>query len=266
MSEPQILEGKEAYQQELRSLQVELVKLQYWVQSQGVRVLVLFEGRDAAGKGGVIRRIIRHTSPRIVRVVALPKPSETECGQWYFQRYVAHLPQRGQMVLLDRSWYNRAGVERVMGFCTGEQVQEFFVSCPQFEEMLVREGIHLIKYWFTVSQEEQERRFQARCTDPLKRWKFSPMDVEARTRWVDYSRARDEMFEHCHTVLTPWHVIDADCKLSARLNCIHHLLSQLNYRDMMPPEIQLSPLSDVSEGSSASMPAPLEPVYRVVDL
>ncbi len=260
---PVRLKGRKGYNEELRRLQVELVKLQYWVQHQRARVVVVFEGRDAAGKGGVIRRIVRHTSPRIVHVVALPKPSEEECGQWYFQRYVPHLPQRGQIVLFDRSWYNRAGVERVMGFCSEQEVEDFFVSCPQFEDMLIREGIHLIKYWFTVSREEQEQRFQARGSDPLKRWKLSPMDLESRRLWAEYTKARDDMFAHCHTPQAPWHVIDTNSKLEGRLNCIHHLLSQFDYQDMMPPEIEFRPLSEQEYSARGTMPEPAPPAYRV---
>ena len=264
MSEkPLRLKGKKGYGKELRRLQLELVKLQYWVQAQGMRVVVLFEGRDAAGKGGVIRRITRHTNPRIVQVVALPKPLEEERGQWYFQRYVSHLPQRGQIMLFDRSWYNRAGVERVMGFCSEQEVKNFFVSCPQFEEMLIREGIHLIKYWLTVGREEQEQRFQERSADPLKRWKLSPMDVESRSRWDEYTQAHDDMFAHCHTPKAPWYVIDSNNKLEGRLNCIHHLLSQFDYRDMLPPKIKFQPLSDQDFVSRGTMPKLVPPAYRV---
>ena len=207
----------------------------------GLKVVVLFVGRDAAGKGGVIKRIIESLNPRICRVVALGTPTERERGQWYFQRYVAELPMRGEIVLFDRSWYNRAGVERVMGFCTEDQYQEFLRSCPLFEEMLVRSGICLIKYWFSVNDEEQERRFQERIRNPIKRWKLSPMDVESRKLWVEYSKAKDVMFAHTDCKKTPWYVVDADDKKQARLNCIRHLLDQIPYRDMRPIEIELPP-------------------------
>ncbi len=238
MSEPKVVDAQ-GYRRELRSLQIELVKLQYWIQTQNLRVVIIFEGRDAAGKGGVIRRITRHTNPRIVRVAALPKPTERERGQWYFQRYVTHLPRPGEMVLFDRSWYNRAGVEPVMGLCTEAELQEFLISCPQFENMLIRSGIRLIKYWFFINGEEQAKRLQARLDDPLKRWKLSPMDMEAHAHWEDYTQARDRMFEHCHTPESPWYVIDGNRKEEARLNCIHHLLSQFEYKDMTPPHMIL---------------------------
>jgi polyphosphate kinase len=233
--------NRELYEEELLRLQIELVKLQEWVKHEGDRVVVLFEGRDAAGKGGVIKRITASTNPRIVRVVALGKPSDREQSQWYFQRYVEHLPAAGEMVLFDRSWYNRAGVERVMGFATQEQVDEFMRSCPTFERMLIRSGIRLIKYWFSVSDEEQERRFQARLDDPTRRWKLSPMDVESRNRWQDYSIAKDEMFEHTDTKESPWWVVKADDKRTARLNCISHLLSQIPYQDLTPEPLELPP-------------------------
>jgi len=229
------------YTKELAHLQFELIKLQEWVRTQKLRVVVIFEGRDAAGKGGVIKRIIDSLNPRICRVVALGTPTERERGQWYFQRYVAELPTRGEIVLFDRSWYNRAGVERVMGFCTEDEYREFLRSCPLFEEMLVRSGIYLIKYWFSVNDEEQERRFQERIRNPIKRWKLSPMDVESRKRWVDYSRAKDVMFAHTDCKKTPWYVVNADNKKQARLNCIRHLLRQIPYRDMRPIEIELPP-------------------------
>jgi len=200
---------------------------------------VLFEGRDAAGKGGVIKRITQLLNPRICRVVALGTPTEREKTQWYFQRYAAHLPSAGEMVLFDRSWYNRAGVERVMGFCTEPQVQEFFRSCPEFERMLMRSGIILVKYWFSVSDEEQERRFRDRMDDHTKRWKLSPMDLTARSRWVDYSRAKDDMFVHTDIKQAPWHVVEADDKRRARLNCIHHLLSLIPYRDLTLEQVKL---------------------------
>lgn len=229
------------YEKELAKLQIELVKLQGWIKEKGLRVVVIFEGRDAAGKGSVIKRITETLSPRVVRVVALPVPTEKEKTQWYYQRYVAHLPSAGEMVLMDRSWYNRAGVERVMGFCTDEQVTEFFRSTPEFENMLIRSGIILIKYWFSVSDEEQEHRFQSRIDDPTRRWKLSPMDLEARSRWVDYSRAKDEMFKFTDTKTSPWFVVKADDKKKARLNTIHHLLSMIPYSDLTPEKLVLPP-------------------------
>jgi len=235
------------YEKELARLQVELVKLQEWIKQQDLKVVVIFEGRDAAGKGGVIKRITLRLNPRICRVVALGTPTEREKTQWYFQRYATHLPAAGEMVLFDRSWYNRAGVERVMGFCTEEEVQEFFRSCPEFERMLVRSGILLIKYWFSVSDEEQERRFQKRNHDPVRRWKLSPMDLESRRKWVDYSKAKDEMFAHCDIKQAPWYVVNADNKRRARLNCIHHLLSMIPYTDLTPDPIEL-PVRETGEG------------------
>jgi len=229
------------YVDELAHLQFELIKLQEWVRLQGLKVAVIFEGRDAAGKGGVIKRITESLNPRICRVVALGTPTERERGQWYFQRYVAELPTRGEIVLFDRSWYNRAGVEHVMEFCNDDEYQEFLRSCPIFEEMLVRSGIYLVKYWFSVNDEEQERRFQERIRNPIKRWKLSPMDVESRKRWVEYSRAKDEMFAHTDRKKTPWHVVNADDKKRARLNCIRHLLNEIPYQDMRPVEIELPP-------------------------
>lgn len=220
------------YESELARLQIELINLQEWIKQEGLRVVVLFEGRDAAGKGGVIKRITQHLNPRVCRVTALPAPTEREKTQWYFQRYVVHLPAAGEMVLFDRSWYNRAGVERVMGFCTDAEYQEFMRSCPEFERMLVRSGIQLIKYWFSVSDDEQEKRFQARRLDPTKQWKLSPMDIESRNRWVEYSKAKDEMFAHTDIKQAPWYVVDADIKKHARLNCIHHLLSVIPYREI----------------------------------
>jgi polyphosphate kinase 2 len=235
--------GKE-YARELAGLQVELVKLQEWTKHAGLRVVVLFEGRDAAGKGGTIKRITESLNPRICRVVALGTPTERERSQWYFQRYAAQLPAAGEMVLFDRSWYNRAGVERVMGFCTEEEVEEFFRSCPQFENMLIRSGIILIKYWFSVSDEEQERRFQRRLDDPTRRWKLSPMDLQSRERWLDYSKAKDDMFAHTDTKESPWWVVNADVKRHARLNCISHLLSMIPYEDLTPEPIELPPRRD----------------------
>lgn len=229
------------YVEELAHLQFELIKLQECVRLNGLRIVILFEGRDAAGKGGVIKRIIQSLNPRICRVVALGTPTERQRGQWYFQRYVAELPARGEIVLFDRSWYNRAGVERVMGFCTDDEYREFLRSCPLFEEMLVRSGIHLIKYWFSVNDEEQERRFQERIRNPIKRWKLSPMDVESRKHWVDYSKAKDEMLAHTDRKKTPWYVVNADDKKRARLNCIAHLLTQIPYQDARPVEIEVPP-------------------------
>ena len=227
------------YLAELFRLQLELVKLQGWIKHKGLKVVVIFEGRDAAGKGGVIKRITEYLNPRICRVVALPAPSERETSQWYFQRYVAHLPAAGEMALMDRSWYNRAGVERVMGFCSEAEYRDFLAECPRFERMLVRDGIVLVKYWFSISREEQERRFLSRVRNPHKRWKLSPMDLEARARWVDYSRAKDEMFAHCDIVEAPWHVVNAEIKEHARLNCIRHLLSLIPYEDLTPEPISL---------------------------
>jgi len=241
---PQKKLKKKFYEEELRRLQIELVKLQEWVKLKGMRVVVIFEGRDAAGKGGVIKRITESLNPRIVRVVALPAPTERERTQWYFQRYVVNLPAAGEIVLLDRSWYNRAGVERVMGFCTEEEYREFLRSCPEFERMLLRSGIILIKYWFSVSDEEQERRFRARIDDPTKRWKLSPMDLESRTRWIDYSRAKDEMFKYTDIKQSPWWVVNSDDKKRARLNCISHLLTMIPYEDLTPEPIKLPPRHD----------------------
>lgn len=235
---------KKFYEKELRRLQIELVKLQEWVKYKGLKVVVIFEGRDAAGKGGVIKRITESLNPRIVRVVALPAPTERERTQWYFQRYVTSLPAEGEIVLFDRSWYNRAGVERVMGFCTEEEYREFLRSCPEFERMLIRSGTSLIKYWFSVSDEEQERRFQARIDDPTKRWKLSPMDLESRIRWIDYSRAKDEMFKYTDIKQSPWWVVNSDDKKRARLNCISHLLSMIPYKDLTPEPIELPPRHD----------------------
>jgi polyphosphate kinase 2 len=229
------------YIDELVRLQFELLKMQEWVRLQRLRVCVLFEGRDAAGKGGVIKRITEPLNPRVCRVVALGTPTERERTQWYFQRYVEHLPSAGEIVLFDRSWYNRAGVERVMGFCSDAEYQEFLRACPLFEEMLVRSGIYLIKYWFSVNDEEQERRFVERMHNPIKRWKLSPMDVEARKHWVEYSRAKDVMLEHTDRKKTPWHIVDADNKKRARLNCIAHLLGQIPYKDLRPVELDLPP-------------------------
>ncbi len=232
---------KKFYEEELAKLQLELVKLQNWVQHEGLKVVVIFEGRDAAGKGGVIKRITETLNPRVCRVVALPKPTEKEQTQWYFQRYVSHLPGAGEMVLFDRSWYNRAGVERVMGFCTDDQYDEFLRSCPMFERMLVRSGIVLIKYWFSVSDAEQEKRFQARIDDPRRRWKLSPMDMQSRSRWVEYSKAKDMMFNYTDIKQAPWYVVPSDDKKRARLNTISHLLGMIPYKDLTPEPIELPP-------------------------
>jgi len=227
------------YEKELARLQVELVKLQHWVKEEGKRIVVIFEGRDAAGKGGVIKRIAERTNPRIVRTVALGVPSDREKTQWYFQRYVEQLPAAGEIVMFDRSWYNRAGVERVMGFANEEQVREFMRTCPEFERMLVRAGIPIVKYWFSIGDEEQERRFQSRNEDPTKRWKLSPMDLESRQRWEEFSRAKDEMFNHTDIKQAPWWVVNADIKKHARLNCIAHLLEQFEYTDATPEPVEL---------------------------
>ena len=229
------------YREELARLQIELVKLQEWIRSTGVKLVILFEGRDAAGKGGTIKTITLSLNPRYARVAALPAPTPREATQWYFQRYVAHLPAAGEMVLFDRSWYNRAGVERVMGFCTEEEYREFLRSVPDFERMLIRSNVTLVKYWFSVSDAEQERRFQARIEDPTKRWKLSPMDLESRARWVEYSKAKDEMFAHTDTKQSPWYVVNADDKKRARLNVIRHLLGLITYQDLTPDPIVLPP-------------------------
>lgn len=229
------------YEKELAKLQIELVKLQEWVKHKGLKIVAIFEGRDAAGKGGTIKRITESLNPRVCRVVALAKPTEKELTQWYFQRYVPHLPAAGEIVLFDRSWYNRAGVEHVMGFCTEKEYQEFLRSCPEFERMLVRSGIILIKYWFSVSDKEQERRFQQRIKDPTRRWKLSPMDLESRAKWMEYSKAKDLMFNYTDIKQAPWFVVEADDKKRARLNCISHLLSMVEYEDLTPPEIELPP-------------------------
>jgi len=237
-----------AYEKELLRLQTELVYLQEWVVARGQRLVVLFEGRDTAGKDGVIKRIIAYLNPRTCRVVALPAPHERERTQWYFQRYVAHLPAAGEIVLFDRSWYNRAGVERVMGFCTDDEYEEFLRFCPLFEQALQNEGILLVKYWLSVSDEEQERRFEKRLSDPRKRWKFSPIDLQARARWVDYAEAKDRMFEYTDVESSPWHVVEADDKRTARLNLISHLLS-------------LVPYEHVNEGKTPKLPPRQERKY-----
>ncbi|MDR0209285.1 MAG: polyphosphate kinase 2 [Pseudomonas putida] len=228
-----------AYFKELFRLQGELVKLQDWVASTKQKAVILFEGRDAAGKGGVIKRITQRLNPRVCRVVALPAPNDRERTQWYFQRYVSHLPAAGEMVLFDRSWYNRAGVERVMGFCSDDEYEEFFRSVPEFERMLVRSGIRVIKYWFSITDEEQHLRFLGRIHDPLKQWKLSPMDLESRRRWEDYTRVKETMLERTHIPEAPWWVVPADDKKQARLNCIRHLLSQFDYSEVQRPEITL---------------------------
>jgi polyphosphate kinase 2 len=230
---------RRCYFSELLRLQGELVKLQGWVVEQKLKVVVLFEGRDAAGKGGAIKRITQRLNPRVCRVAALPAPSERERSQWYFQRYVPHLPAAGEMVLFDRSWYNRAGVERVMGFCSDEEYEEFFRTVPEFEKMLIRSGIILIKYWFSITDNEQYQRFLMRIHDPLKQWKLSPMDLESRRRWEDYTRAKEEMLARTHTVEAPWWIVEADDKKRARLNCIHHLLTQIPYAETSAPPVVL---------------------------
>ncbi len=234
--------SKGDYEKELISLHENLVDLQEWIKHEKLKVVVIFEGRDASGKGGVIKRITAPLNPRVCRVVALGVPTEREKSQWYFQRYVAHLPAAGEMVLLDRSWYNRAGVEKVMGFCTDEEYQEFLRSCPEFERMLVRSGIILVKYWFSVSDEEQEKRFNERITNPLKRWKISPMDVQSREKWLEYSKAKDEMFAYTDTKQAPWYVVNGEDKKRARLNCIHHLLQQIKYEKIEYEKIDLPDL------------------------
>jgi polyphosphate kinase 2 len=234
---------KKFYFKELAKLQGKLVEMHEWVKAKGLKVVVIFEGRDAAGKGGVIKRITQLLNPRICRVVALGVPTEREKSQWYFQRYVTHLPAAGEIVLFDRSWYNRAGVERVMGFCTEDEYWDFLRSCPRFEEMLIHSGIILIKYWFSVSDDEQEKRFRERLSDPTRRWKFSPMDVTARSKWVEYSKAKDEMFAYTDTKVSPWYVVNADFKRPARLNCIHHLLSIIPYEKVKHEKIELPPMS-----------------------
>jgi len=238
VDKPKKMKNK-VYEQELEKLQIELVKLQAWIVHKGLKVVVIFEGRDAAGKGGTIKRITERLNPRVCRVVALPAPTEREKTQWYFQRYVEHLPAAGEMVLLDRSWYNRGGVERVMNFCEEDEYREFMRTCPEFERMLMRSGIKLIKYWFSVNDKEQERRFQARVDDVTKHWKLSPMDIESRNRWVEYSKAKDVMFSHTDIKQAPWYVVNADVKKRARLNCISHLLSEFDYEDLTPKSVKL---------------------------
>ena len=237
---------RKVYEKEMERLQIELVRLVDWIQREGQRVALVFEGRDAAGKGGVIKRIIENVSPRVARVIALPAPTEREKSQWYFQRYVQHLPAAGELVVFDRSWYNRAGVERVMGFCTPEEHRLFLQQAPAFERMLLDDGIILIKYWFSVSEEVQEDRFKARIDDPLKQWKLSPMDLESRTRWVDYSRAKDEMFVHTDTNESPWNVVESDIKRNARVNCINHLLDEIPYDSVKRKKVKLPKGQDAS--------------------
>ncbi len=234
--------GSEEYEDLLRDLEIELVKLQEWVKANKLRVVVVFEGRDAAGKGGVIKTIAGCLNPRICRIVALGIPTEKEKSQWYFQRYVSELPAGGEITLFDSSWYNRAGVEQVMGYCSNDEYEEFLRSCPEFERMLLRSGIILVKYWFSVSDHEQEKRFQDRITDPTKRWKISPMDIESRDKWVEYSMAKDKMFSYTDTKQSPWYVVRADDKKRARLNCISHLLSLIPYKDLTPKPLKLPPL------------------------
>jgi polyphosphate kinase 2 len=229
------------YQRELLRLQAELVMLQEWVRAVGARLVVVFEGRDAAGKGSTIKRVTEYLNPRVARIAALPAPTERERKQWYFQRYVAHLPMAGEIVLFDRSWYNRGGVEKVMGFCTTEEYRRFLHQCPIFERLLIEDGIILRKYWFSVSDTEQERRFQTRLRDPMRRWKLSPMDMESIIRWEDYSRAKDEMFVHTDITEAPWYVVDSDDKWRARINMIAHLLSSISYYDVQRPPLQLPP-------------------------
>jgi polyphosphate kinase len=232
---------RKLYEDELLRLQAELVQLKEWVRTTGARLLVVFEGRDAAGKGGAIKRVTEYLNPRAARIVALPAPTERERTEWYFQRYIAHLPGAGEMVIFDRSWYNRAGVEHVMGFCTPAEYRRFLHQCPIFERLLVEDGIQLLKYWFSVSDEEQERRFRSRLEDPLRRWKLSPLDLESRARWVDYSRAKDEMFVHTDIEEAPWYVVEGDDKRRARLNCIAHLLSVVPYQDVLETPVELPP-------------------------
>lgn len=243
-SEPSPEDGKlnrNEYAAKLDELHMELVKMQYWIKAAGKKLVVLFEGRDAAGKGGAIKCLSAPLNPRGCRIAALAKPSDTERTQWYFQRYVAHLPSAGEIVLFDRSWYNRAGVDHVMGFCTQEEYTEFLRSCPEFEQMLVRSGIILLKYWFSVSDEEQERRFHERAGNPARRWKLSEMDIQSREKWVEFSKAKDQMFLHTDTKAAPWYTVEADDKRRARLNCIAHILRMVPYEDATPPPLKLPP-------------------------
>lgn len=254
--------SKSVYNKELAKLQVELVKLQGWIKKEGLKVVVIFEGRDAAGKGGTIKRITQSLNPRICKIVALGTPSDRDKSQWYFQRYVPHLPAAGEMVLFDRSWYNRAGVEKVMGFCTNDEYWEFLRSCPNFERMLIRSGIIMIKYWFSVSEEEQEKRFRSRMSDPTKRWKLSPMDIESMSKFTEYSKAKDEMFAYTDTKISPWYMVNADNKKKARLNCIHHLLSKIPYQEVATEEIELPKRSD----QKGYIRPPLEEMTFVPDI
>jgi polyphosphate kinase 2 len=239
---------KKDYEKELAKLHVELVKMQEWIKDEGIKIVVIFEGRDAAGKGGTIKRITETMNPRICRVVALGTPTEREKTQWYFQRYVAHLPAAGEIVLFDRSWYNRAGVERVMGYCTDQEHTEFMHSCPQFERMLVRSGVILLKYWFSVNDKEQEKRFLDRLNDPTRHWKLSPMDLESLSRWIEYSKAKDEMFSYTDTKENPWYVVNADNKRASRLNMIRHLLSMIPYKEIRRPKVELPPRNKRGHG------------------
>jgi polyphosphate kinase len=247
------------YERELLRLQAELVKLKEWARTTGARLVVVFEGRDAAGKGGAIKRITQYLNPRVARIVALPSPTERERGEWYFQRYVAHLPTAGEIVLFDRSWYTRAGVEHVLGFCTPDEYRRFLHQCPIFERLLVEDGILLVKYWFSVSDEEQERRFRSRIEDPMRRWKLSPIDLESRARWVEFSRAKDEMFVHTDTPEAPWYVVEGDDKRRARLNCIAHLLSMVPYDDLIETPVELPP-----RPSSGDYERPPRELFRYV--
>jgi polyphosphate kinase len=233
--------SSEVYEAELFRLQAEFVKVQEWVKASKTRLVVIFEGRDAAGKGGTIKRITQYLSPRVARIAALPAPTERERGQWYFQRYIEHLPTAGEIVVFDRSWYNRAGVEKVMNFCSAEEYQRFMRQCPIFEQMLIDDGILLRKYWFSVSDDEQQKRFRSRLKDPMRQWKLSPMDLESITRWEDYSRAKDEMLVHTDTAASPWYVVESDIKKHARLNMMAHLLSTIPYTDVASPTITLPP-------------------------
>jgi polyphosphate kinase 2 len=235
------------YENELLRLQSELVKLKEWVRVERKRLVVVFEGRDAAGKGGVIKRITEYLNPRVCRVVALPAPTERETTQWYFQRYIAHLPAAGEMTLFDRSWYTRAGVEYVMGFCTSDEYRRFLHQCPIFERMLVEDGVLLVKYWFSVSDDEQERRFASRLNDPMRSWKLSPIDLASRQRWVEFSKAKDEMFVHTDIPEAPWYVVEGDDKRRARLNCIAHLLDTVPYRDPIPAPPKLGPRPEAGD-------------------
>jgi len=246
MTDPEKLPSK-LYEKALDELQVRLVQMADWVKREGARVAIVFEGRDAAGKGGVIKRIVENVSPRVVRVVALPVPSDREQTEWYFQRYIAHLPAAGEVILFDRSWYNRAGIEKVLGFCTDDEHQRFLRQCPTFERMLVDDGIILVKYWFSVSEEEQARRFEARIDDPLKQWKLSATDLYSRSRWVDYSRAKDEMFKHTDIPEARWHVVESDIKRNARINCISHLLATIPFEPVERERVELPPVQ-VDEG------------------